>query len=44
MARENRSWGYTRMRMAEVMPTVEKLEQLLKAIAPDQKIVWRIAA
>jgi hypothetical protein len=24
--------------------TLEKLDQLLKAIAPDQKIVWRIAA
>jgi transcriptional regulator with XRE-family HTH domain len=33
-----------RYEQGKTMPTVEKLEQLLEAIAPDQKIVWRIAA
>lgn len=36
--------AYARYEQGKAMPTVEKLEQLLKAIAPDQKIVWRIAA
>ena len=35
---------YARYEQGRAMPTVEKLEQLLKAIAPDQKIVWHIAA
>jgi hypothetical protein len=46
-------WGKTsggsdrndgRYEQGKAMPSVEKLEQLLKAIAPDQRIVWRIAA
>jgi len=36
--------AYARYEQGKSMPTVEKLEQLLKAIAPDQKIVWHIAA
>jgi hypothetical protein len=36
--------AYARYEQGTTMPTVEKLEQLLKAIAPDQKIVWHIAA
>ena len=36
--------AYARYEQGKTMPTVEKLEQLLRAIAPDQKIVWHIAA
>jgi hypothetical protein len=36
--------AYARYEQGKAMPTVEKLDQLLEAIAPDQKIVWRIAA
>jgi hypothetical protein len=36
--------AYARYEQGNAMPTVEKLDQLLKAIAPDQNIVWRIAA
>ena len=36
--------SYARYEQGRARPTVEKLEQLLKAIAPDQKIVWHIAA
>jgi DNA-binding XRE family transcriptional regulator len=36
--------AYARYEQGKTMPTVEKLEQLLKAIAPDQTIVWHIAA
>ena len=36
--------AYARYEQGKAMPSVEKLEQLLKAIAPDQRIVWRIAA
>jgi ribosome-binding protein aMBF1 (putative translation factor) len=36
--------AYARYEQGKTMPTIEKLEQLLEAIAPDQKIVWRIAA
>jgi transcriptional regulator with XRE-family HTH domain len=36
--------AYARYEQGKAVPTVEKLEQLLEAIAPDQKIVWRIAA
>jgi hypothetical protein len=36
--------AYARYEQGKSMPTVEKLEQLLSAIAPDQKIVWHIAA
>ena len=36
--------AYARYEQGKSMPTVEKLEQLLKAIAPDQRIVWHVAA
>lgn len=36
--------AYARYEQGKAMPSVEKLEQLLKAVAPDQKIVWRFAA
>ena len=36
--------AYARYEQGKAMPTLEKLEQLLKAIAPGQRIVWRIAA
>lgn len=36
--------AYARYEQGKAMPTVEKLETLLQAIAPGQKIVWRIAA
>ena len=36
--------AYARYEQGRSMPTVEKLEELLRAIAPDQKIVWHIAA
>jgi len=36
--------AYARYEQGKAMPTVEKLERLLQAIAPDRKIVWHIAA
>jgi hypothetical protein len=36
--------AYARYEQGKTMPTVEKLEQLLKAIAPNQRIVWHVAA
>ena len=36
--------AYARYEQGKAMPTVEKLEQLLAAIAPGQTIVWHIAA
>ena len=36
--------AYARYEQGKSKPTVEKLEQLLKAIAPDQRIVWHFAA
>jgi DNA-binding XRE family transcriptional regulator len=36
--------AYARYEQGKAMPSVEKLDQLLAAIAPDQRIVWRIAA
>ena len=36
--------AYARYEQGKAMPTVEKLEQLLKAVAPDQRIVWHFAA
>ena len=36
--------AYARYEQGKAMPTLEKLEQLLKAVAPDQRIVWRFAA
>jgi predicted transcriptional regulator len=36
--------AYARYEQGRSVPTVEKLEELLAAIAPGQRIVWRIAA
>ncbi len=36
--------AYARYEQGKAMPTVEKLEQLLKAISPNHRIVWRVAA
>ena len=36
--------AYARYEQGKTMPTVEKLEELLQAIAPGQKIVWHVAA
>ncbi len=36
--------AYARYEQGKTMPTVEKLEELLKAIAPNQRIVWHVAA
>ncbi len=36
--------AYARYEQGKAKPTVEKLEQLLRAVAPDHRIVWRIAA
>ena len=36
--------AYARYEQGKTMPTVEKLEELLQAIAPGQKIVWHLAA
>ena len=36
--------AYARYEQGKAMPTLEKLEQLLRAIAPGQRIVWRFAA
>ena len=36
--------AYARYEQGKAMPSLEKLEQLLRAIAPGQRIVWRFAA
>jgi len=36
--------AYARYEQGKAMPTLEKLEQLLQAIAPGQRIIWRFAA
>lgn len=36
--------AYARYEQGKAMPTVEKLEELLKAVAPDHRIVWHVAA
>ena len=36
--------AYARYEQGKAMPTVEKLEELLQAIAPGQRIVWHVAA
>ena len=36
--------AYARYEQGKSMPTLEKLEELLRAIAPEQRIVWRFAA
>lgn len=36
--------AYARYERGQTAPTVEKLEELLRAIAPDQKLIWRLAS
>ena len=36
--------AYARYEQGKAMPSVEKLEELLRAIAPDYRLVWRLAA
>ena len=36
--------AYARYEQGRAVPTIEKLEELLAAIAPDQTIVWHFAA
>lgn len=36
--------AYARYEQGKAMPSVEKLDELLGAIAPDHRIVWRLAA
>jgi predicted RNase H-like HicB family nuclease len=36
--------AYARYEQGRARPTVEKLEQLLEAVAPDHRIVWNFAA
>jgi len=36
--------AYARYEQGRAMPSVAKLEELLKAIAPNQRIVWHVAA
>ncbi len=35
--------AYARYEQGQAVPTIEKLEELLRAIAPDQQLVWRLA-
>jgi len=35
--------AYARYEQGKAIPSVEKLEQLLRATAPDQRIIWRLA-
>ncbi len=35
--------AYARYEQGQAVPTVEKLEELLRAIAPDQQLIWRLA-
>jgi transcriptional regulator with XRE-family HTH domain len=36
------SWA--RYEQGQAVPTIEKLEELLRAISPDQEFVWRLAS
>ncbi len=36
--------AYARYEQGRAVPTVEKLEELLKAVAPDEDFVWRLAS
>lgn len=40
LAQKSRN-AYARYEQGQAVPTVEKLEELLAAIAPDQKLIWR---
>ena len=36
--------AYARYEQGKAVPTIDKLEQLLRLIAPEQRIIWRVAA
>ena len=36
--------AYARYEQGQAAPTVEKIDELLRAIAPDQQLVWRLAS
>jgi DNA-binding transcriptional regulator YiaG len=36
--------AYARYEQGRAVPTVDKLQQLLEAVAPDQHLVWRLTA
>lgn len=36
--------AYARYEQGQAVPTIEKLEELLRAIAPDQQLIWRLAS
>ena len=36
--------AYARYERGEVVPSVEKLEELLRAVAPEARLVWRLAS
>lgn len=36
--------AYARYEQGRAVPTVEKLEELLRAVAPDEEFVWRVAS
>lgn len=36
--------AYARYEQGQTVPTIEKLEELLQAIVPDQKLIWRLAS
>ncbi|NJN36281.1 MAG: helix-turn-helix transcriptional regulator [Nitrospiraceae bacterium] len=35
--------AYARYEQGRAVPTVDKLEELLRAVAPEDKLVWRVA-
>lgn len=35
--------AYARYEQGRTVPTVDKLEELLRAVAPEDKLVWRVA-
>lgn len=36
--------AYARYEQGRATPTVEQLERLLRAVAPDQRVIWRFVA
>ncbi len=36
--------AYARYEQGQAVPTIEKLEELLQAIVPEQKLIWRLAS
>ena len=35
--------AYARYEQGKTAPSIEKLEELLDAIAPEQRLIWRLA-